>query len=283
MFWGWGFVAARICLQYMSPEELVGLRFLFGLPVLYAIARAKRLRFDFNSAEKKSIALGSLVLTVHFLIQITGLKYTSATNTGWIISVTPLVMAVLAFLLLRERIGRHTIVGIVVATVGILLLVSRGKLGRLDWLSSVGDWLVLGSAHTWALYTVAIRDISRSRNPLAVTFCVMVPSGMLVLGYMLFTSDWGALVQIPVDGLVSILYLGIPALALAHWFWQEGVSKLGAAQAGIFLYLEPLATTALAVPLLGEHFGFFTATGGLMVLAGVFWAEQRWVFKSRRP
>ncbi|MCP4544717.1 MAG: EamA family transporter, partial [Chloroflexi bacterium] len=64
-------------------------------------------------------------------------------------------------------------------------------------------------------------------------------------------------------------------LAVAHWFWQEGVAKLGAAKAGIFLYLEPLSTTALAVPLLGEHFGFFTAAGGLLVLAGVFWAERR--------
>lgn len=279
IFWGWSFVATKICLDYVTPVELLGLRFLTGLPVMYAVARAKRLRFDFTAREKQSIALGSFILTAHFLIQITGIKYTSATNTGWIISVTPLVMAVLAFALLKERISRNTVVGIIIATVGILLLVSRGKLGGMDWLSSVGDWLVLVSAHTWALYTVAIRDISRSRNPLAVTFCVMVPSAVLMLGYMAFTSDWGAFLRIPTEGILAILYLGIPSLAIAHWFWQEGVARLGAARAGIFLYLEPVATTVLAVPLLGEHFGVFTATGGLMVLTGVFWAQRR----KRRP
>ncbi len=275
IFWGWSFVATKICLNYVTPIELMGLRFLTGLPVMYAIARVKRLRFDFSPCEKRSIALGSLILTAHFLIQITGLKYTSATNTGWIISITPLVMAVLAFVLLKERIGRNAVFGIVTATVGILFLVSRGDFGNLDWLSSVGDWLVLISAHTWALYTVAIRDVSRSQNPLAVTFSVMLPSGIVVLGYMVFTSDWSAFLQLPADGLWAVLYLGIPGLAVAHWFWQEGVAKLGAAKAGIFLYLEPLSTTALAVPLLGEHFGSFTAAGGLMVLAGVFWAERR--------
>jgi len=280
VLWGWSFVATKICLNYMTPVELIGLRFLIGLPVMYAIARAKRLRFDFNSREKKSIALGSLILTIHFLIQVTGLKYTSATNTGWIISVTPLVMAVLAFVLLKERIGRNTVLGIIIATVGILLLVSRGELGNIDWLSSVGDWLVLASAHTWALYTVAIRDVSRSQNPLAVTFWVMVPSGVLILGYMVFTSDWSAFLQLPTDGLLAVLYLAIPALAVAHWFWQEGVAKMGAAKAGIFLYLEPVSTTVLAVPLLGEHFGFFTAVGGVMVLVGVFWAERRKRFLS---
>ncbi len=274
ILWGWSFVATKICLDYLTPVELIGLRFFIGLPVMYAIARAKKLRFDFNHHEKKSIALGSLILAVHFLLQVTGLQYTSATNTGWIISITPLVMAVLAFVLLKERIGRNTVFGIVVATVGILLLVSRGKLGNINWLSSVGDWLVLASAHTWALYTVAIRNVSRTQNPLSVTFWVMVPAGVLVLGYMIFTSDWSAFLQLPTEGLVALLYLAIPALAVAHWFWQEGVAKMGAANAGIFLYLEPVSTTALAVPLLGEHFGVFTAVGGLMVLLGVFWAER---------
>lgn len=275
IFWGWSFVATKICLNYMTPVELIGLRFLTGVPVLYAIVKAKGIRFDFTPRAKRSIALGSLILTVHFLIQITGLKYTSATNTGWIISVSPLVMAVLAFLFLKEKIGRNTIIGIAVATIGILLLVSRGKPGNLDWLSSVGDWLVLGSAHTWALYTVAVRDVTRSQNPLAVTFWVMMPSGVVVLGYMLFTSDWSAFLHLPADGLLAILYLGIPALALAHWFWQEGLAEVGAAKAGIYLYLEPLATTALAIPMLNEEFGVFAALGGLMVLAGVYLAERR--------
>ena len=275
IFWGWTFVATKICLNYVTPIELMGLRFLTGLPVMYTIARIKRLRFDFSPREKRSIALGSFILTAHFLIQITGLKYTSATNTGWIISVTPLIMAVLAFVFLKERIGRNAVFGILTATVGILFLVSRGDFGNLDWLSSVGDWLILVSAHTWALYTVAIRDVSRSQNPLAVTFSVMLPSAALVLGYMAFTSDWSMFLQLPADGFWAVLYLGIPGLAVAHWFWQEGVAKLGAAKAGMFLYLEPLSTTALAVPLLGEHFGLFTAAGGLLVLAGVFWAERQ--------
>jgi drug/metabolite transporter (DMT)-like permease len=52
-------------------------------------------------------------------------------------------------------------------------------------------------------------------------------------------------------------------------FWQEGVSRLGAARAGLYLYLEPLATLGLAVPLLDEPFGPVAALGGALVLAGV--------------
>jgi drug/metabolite transporter (DMT)-like permease len=275
IIWGWTFVATRVCLQYIDPVEVLGLRFLIGLPLLLAVVLAKRVKFGFTLRERRAIVFGSGILTLHFLIQITGLKYTSATNTGWIISVSPLVMAVLAYLILRERLGKRAIIGIAVATAGILLLVSRGKFGSFEWLKSFGDWLVLISAHTWALYTIVVRDITRTRHPLAVTVAVLMPAAVLVLGYMMVKSDLTRIIHMPVDGIVAILFLGLLGLAVGHWFWQEGVARVGAARAGIYLYLEPVATTVLAVPYLGEEFGPLTALGGLLVLAGVFIAERR--------
>jgi RarD protein len=272
--WGCTFVATKILVQYVNPAELLGLRMIIGLPILLAVVLIKRLKFDFNRGQQLNLLLGSAVLTLHFLIQITGIKYTTATNTGWLISVTPLILAVISYVFLKERIGRSTIIGIAVATAGVLLLMSKGDFGNIGWLESVGDWLVLGSAFTWAIYTAVTRDISRAKNPVAVTFAILLPAGVIVIGYMLFTSDWSKFIHLPSDGLVSLLFLGVLGTALGHWFWQEGVSKIGAAKAGIFLYLEPVATTCLAVPYLKEPFGMATAAGGLLVLAGVIYAER---------
>ena len=72
------------------------------------------------------IIIASAVITVHFIIQVIGINYTSATNTGWIISVTPLVMVALSAVFLKEKITGRLVIGIVLATAGILLLVSRG-------------------------------------------------------------------------------------------------------------------------------------------------------------
>lgn len=282
IFWGWSFVATKILLDYVNPAELMGLRFIIGLPVLYAVVLSKRIRLKFSSKHRWQVLLGSAIITAHFLIQITGINYTSATNTGWIIAVTPLVLAVLSFLILKERIGLKEVAGIAVATVGILLLVSQGNLTDLGWVGSIGDWLVLGSAHTWAFYTVATRDLSRTYNPLAVTFSILLPSAIVLVGYMVVVSDWSRFLQLPLEALVALVFLGVFSLAVAHWFWQEGVSDLGAARAGFFLYLEPLATTALAVPYLNEQFGVSTAIGGALVLAGVY-VSQRKAVKRVRP
>jgi len=272
--WGWSFVATKICLGYMTPLEVIGLRYVLGLPALLGIILAKRVRFYLAPKDLGLVFLASIVITAHFLIQITGIKYTTATNTGWLIAVTPLALAALSLVFLKERITRNAVVGIVVATGGIVLLVSRGHLRELTWLRSTGDWLVLGSAHTWAIYTVLTRNVARRYNPLLVSFAVLGFSSVVIVGSMAFTSDWDKFAHLPLEPIIAILFLGIACLALAFWFWQEGVVRLGAARAGFFLYLEPLATTALAVPYLHEPFGFFPAVGGLMVLAGVYLTEK---------
>jgi drug/metabolite transporter (DMT)-like permease len=272
--WGATFVATKICLVYLTPAEVLGLRLLLAMPVFYGLILLRRIKVVFTPSEKRTVLLGSGVLTLHFLIQITGLQYTSATNTGWIISVTPLVLVVLSMLFLKERVGRNEIIGVVIATVGILFLVSKGDFASLGWLANTGDWLILASAHTWAVYTLVGRNISRRHNAIAVAFAFFVPAAVGMTIYMIITSDWHRFLHLPAEPVIGIVFLGVVATALANWWWQKGVAALGAAKSGMFLYVEPLATTLLAVPLLQESFGVFTAIGGCLVICGVYWAQR---------
>ncbi len=272
--WGWTFVATKICLDYLNPIELVGLRFLIGLPLLYAVIRMKGISMEVAANEYRALGIGAAIIAIHFLLQALALNFTSATNTGWIIAVTPLALAILSYLILKEKITRKEITGIIIATAGILLLVSRGNLTSIGWLGSIGDWMILASAHTWAFYTIATRNVARVRNPLVVTLLVFLPVTVLCILYSMFFTDVRHLASLPAKVLIALLFLGVLG-TLTQWFWQIAVAKLGAAKAGIFLYLEPVATTALAVPLLSEAFGTFTAIGGVLVMAGVWWAQRK--------
>lgn len=272
VIWGWTFVATKICLAYMTPIELLSLRLLIAMPVLVVLA-ALRGSIRLPRLPLRPVLIGSTLIGLHFFIQITGLQYTTATNTGWIIAVTPVVLALMSRLFLGERISRGLAFGILVATLGIVVLVSGGRLTDLGWLGSVGDWLILASAHTWALYTIAVRDLVRSEDPLVVTIAVFLPAALVGAVTLLVGSDVSKFRELPADALLALLFLGVFGMALAHWFWQIGVARVGAARAGVFLYLEPLATTALAVPYLGERFGVATLIGGVLVLLGV-WVAQ---------
>ena len=272
--WGWTFVATKILLAELGPVEIFALRLAIGLPFLGGVLLVRRVPLRFARADAQPLFLGGAIFTLHFLVQIAGLVTTTATNAGWIISVSPLALVVLSFLFLRERIGWGGIAGIAVATTGILLLVSRGNLSGFIWLQSTGDWLLLASAHTWAFYTVATRDLVRRRDPLVVTFGILLIAAAIAAIFFAIWSDLASVRSLSPRGIAALLYLGVAGLALGNWFWQEGVAKLGATRAGLYLYLEPLATLALAVPLLGEPFGPFIALGGGLVLAGVYVGQR---------
>ena len=274
VIWGWTFVATKILVAELGPVEILALRLAIGVPFLGGVLIAKRVPLRFTRADARPLLAGGAIFTLHFLVQIAGIESTTATNSGWIIAVTPLVLALLSFVFLRERIGRRGVAGIAIATAGILLLVSRGDLGDPSWLRSTGDWLVLASAHTWAFYTLVTRDLARRRDPLAVTFAILLVATTFTAVLFATSADLASVRALSPRGWLALLYLAIPGLALGQWFWQVGVASLGASRAGLFLYLEPLATLTLAVPLLGEPFGPVVAIGGGLVLAGVY-AGQR--------
>ncbi len=274
VIWGWTFVATRILVAEIGPVEIFALRLGLGLPFLGLVLLWKRVPLRFSRADVWPLLLGGVILTAHFLIQIAGIVTTTATNTAWIVAASPLALAVLSFFLLRERIGWSGLLGIGVATAGVVLLVSRGHLTQLGWLQHTGDWLVLGSAFTWALFTVATRNLSRRRDPLAVTFLLLAVASVLTGILFAATGSLAGVRALSPRGIAAVLYLGIPGLALGQWFWQEGIAGLGAARAGLYLYLEPLATLVLAVPLLGEPFGLAAALGGGLVLTGVYLGQR---------
>jgi len=272
MIWGSTFVASKICLSVMSPIQLVAGRFLIAAPALFLVARLRGASFRLG-AHKKVLLLAVVIFSFHYLLQTWALEFTTATNSGWLITVAPLTIALLAALFLREP--APPAVGILVASLGIVLLVSKGDLRSLGALSSVGDFMVLASTFTWAVFTIITRNPSRSLDPVVVTFVMTVPLAASALVLPLVLDRWTAWSDLGLETLLALLFLGLAGVALAQWFWQRGVAKLGAAQAGLFLYLEPLATTALAVPYLGEPFGPVTAVGGLLVILGVFLARRR--------
>lgn len=272
--WGWTFVATKVCLAYFDPVTLVGARFLIGVPMLGLIVLLRRIPVRFSRREMPLLAVGAGVITVHFLIQATALRYTSATHTGWFIAVIPLMIALLARILLNERVGSRVWTGIAIATSGVILLVSKGQFATLGWIENPGDWLALASTVTWSLYTIATRNLSRSSDPLAVTLAVYMPLGLLGAATVGAGSGFPALLALPPSGVAALLFLGVIGTA-AQWFWQIGIAKVGAAKAGLFLYLEPVATTALAVPLLKESYGWVAAMGSGLILVGVWWAERR--------
>ncbi|MFH1679520.1 MAG: DMT family transporter [Candidatus Eisenbacteria bacterium] len=275
VLWSWSFVATKVLIRYLSVVEIIGVRLVLAVPPMLALVLLRGLCPRLTPRDGRVLLGGAGILFLHFLVQFSGLRYTTATQSGWIIAVAPISIAILARAFLGERIGRTQVVGMGIATAGIVLLVSGGDLSGLRWLSHGGDWLILASTFTWAGFTVATRDLSRRHSPLGVATLILAACGLAALAIMVFTSRSGALLSLPLEGILAALFLAFFSTFLAFWFWQEGVARIGASRSGFFLYVMPLATMALAVPYLHETFGWMSAAGGALVLSGVALAERK--------
>ena len=272
VIWGSTFVATKICLGAMGPVQLVAGRFVIAAPALFLMARLRGASFRLGD-HKRVLFLAVVVFSVHYLLQTWALEFTTAMNGSWLVAVSPLTIALLAALFLREPAPPAS--GMLLASLGILLLVSKGDLRSLGGLSSVGDVMVLASTLTWSVFTIITRNPSRALDPLVVTLLMTVPLAASALVLPLVLDRWTPWSELGLETSIALVFLGLAGVALAQWFWQWGMAKIGAAQAGVFLYLEPLVTTALAVPYLGEPFALSTVLGGALVILGVFFARRR--------
>ncbi len=276
--WGASFVATKVALQYTSPDVVVWMRFTIGVIIL-GIAVLVRRKFVLpNKWDWLYFALlGFLGITFHQWLQSNGLVTAQATTTAWIVATTPIFMALLGWLALKEKLSWLQVGGIFLSTLGVLLVVTHGNLSQLlgGKFGNVGDFFILISAPNWAVFSILSRRGLKKYPATLMMFFVMAFGWLF--SSIIFLSQGGIaqIGKIPWDGWAGIVFLGVFCSGLAYIFWYDALQTLSAAQTGAFLYLEPVATLIVAVLILGEHLILASMIGGVLILAGVWLVNRK--------
>lgn len=278
LFWGLSYIAIKVGLRYLTPMELISARLLLAAPTLYIILKIKKIPIDWRQ-DKFLYLLSGMVIFLHFFVMAAGMETVSATDTSWILTTAPIFIALLSWFFLKEPFGLMPTLGLVVAMIGVLLLMSDGDFRRFGWLKSVDDWLVFSSNITWAVYTIFARIITRRHNSMAATFIMVMVPTILIAPWVMIRSGFARLAVMPPEGWVAVVFLGIFCLAMAFWLWTEGLSRHTAAKVGVYLYVEPLITTLGAMVLLNEKLTIVTLIGAAAIFGGVYLSS----LEKKRP
>jgi drug/metabolite transporter (DMT)-like permease len=275
--WGASFVATKVALREMTPVALVWTRFALGIPVLGLFVLARR---QFRLVPARDLAyfllLGFIGITFHQWLQSNALVTSQATTTGWIIASTPLFIAILGRLFLGERVGAAGVAGILLASLGVLLVVARGDphaivVGRLG---APGDTLILISTMNWAVFSVISRRGLKTHPAALMMFYVMLLGWGLTSILFVAESGFHGMGPLSSSGLWAVLFLGVACSGLAYVFFYDALECLPASRVGAFFYLEPLVTVAVAACVLREPIGLGTMLGGAIILLGI-WLVNR--------
>lgn len=275
--WGASFIATKVVLRDVSPITLVWLRFLLGVVILgLAVILRRQLALPKIKELGYFAFLGFLGITFHQWLQSTGLLTAQASTTAWIVATTPVFIALLGWLTLRERLGWLQVIGIALAAMGVLLVVSEGDLMSLaeGRFGTRGDFLILISAVNWAVFSVISRR-GLKQHPAAMMMFYVMTFGWLFTSLVLFAGPGlKEIEKLTTSGWWGIVFLGFACSGLAYIFWYDALTVLPAAQVGSFLYIEPLVAVMVAAVLLGEAITFVSILGGAIILWGV-WLVNR--------
>jgi len=279
LLWGGNFVVGRAVTEDIQPITLAFLRwctaFLVFLPIAY-----KHVRKEWHLIKKNFPIVMIMALTgvaaFNTLVYI-GVHYTTSINASLMNSSTPILIYILSFIFLREKLSKQQIIGTILSLSGVLFILSGGDVTTIfSFQFNKGDLIVLIAICCWAVYSLLVKQYA-GKLPGYSTFFVTIVLGLFML--LPFTiweittsntsTDWN------ITTISTILYVGVFASIVAFLSWNKGVIALGANRASIFLNFIPLFATLFAVLFIGETLHLVQILGGIAVICGTLIANSK--------
>ncbi len=276
VIWGIQPMFAKFVVREMSPIPMVSIRYTIVALTLFAMLawRGEKL-LPPRRTWPALFTMGILGVCINNVTQFTGLQYSTVTNFTIIATLTPIVTALLSFVLIHERLHRLQWLGICSSLCGALYLLSNGSLASILTLSfNIGDVLFFTSQVAWALYSIIVVRIIDDVSP----FAIVAWSGLL--GSLTTAAGAAYFGHFELPSLLSPLALGSYLFVIfaggliAMIFWNKGTGIVGPSQAAVFMNIMPLVGIVCGVLFLDEHFLAAQAVGGVLILSGVYLTTQ---------
>lgn len=264
--WSTAYVASALVLETASPAVLSVLRFAVALVVLVPLA-ARRPGFLRVLRSPRTLVLGITGVTFYYSFANLALLFTTTGTAALANAALPVLTALFAVLILRERLPLRTVAGLLLAVVGVGLIAAAGL--RVD----AGLLLCLVALASYALYTVLLRrDAERATapvEPLVLATGTAIWGTVLMLPWLAGEALLGQ-ARLPADapGILAVLFLGLVVTAPTMVLYNYGAERLPAAVSGIATAGIPAIGYALSLAV-GEPLDAVKVVGGVVALAGI--------------
>ena len=301
LIWAGAGIAVKEALVVFSPLTLIVLRFTLAVLLMLCIGLVFRKNevVGLQKVDRKDLPLfllgGLFQPFLYFIFETyTYQSFASPTIAEALLSTQPVMAPLFALVLLRERVTRNNIIGIVLSTVGMLMLLLVGAndfaLG-----SSWGVLLAVLTVSMSVSYSVVLRKIPSRYSPLSIVFYVQ--SFALLLFYVVWAGQalWSGGVELCSGGVelcsggvelcssgvewwkscVAVVYLAVLASVAAFVLFCYTVREIGVTRANVFNNVRPVFTAILMWLIFGEVLPVWKLVGIVVIIVGLFVSQRR--------
>lgn len=264
--WGSSYVMMKVGLEGIPPLSLTALRFGIAFVCIAAIF-PKELKKTTPRILKRSGILGAFLFGI-FVFLLNGMETTTASNAGFLISTSVVMVPVFHSLLTRRFPGKRIVIGVAITIVGIGFLSLQESLAFHS-----GDLLCLGGAFMYTCQILSTDKFTRDDNPLLLGIWSLAFAAIFsVIGTFVFetpalpstAAEWGAV-------------FGLAIVCSSFGFVAQSVAQAYTTpeHAALLFSLEPVSSAAFAFVFLHEVLNLQGMIGAVLVLCGVLFASVK--------
>jgi drug/metabolite transporter (DMT)-like permease len=282
--WGVAGPVIKYTLPDFPPTIFLTYRFFISTILMLPIVWVFKPKFPRSKREIFMLILAGLLgssINLGFLFY--GYDKSSVLDAAILGDSAPIFVVLGGILLLKEKVTRREIWGIIITFIGTLIIVIEPMFNRgFVWNASLfGNLLIILANVAWVFYIViSKKELSHKVDNFLMTsfmfllgFITMLPIALIQTRGL---TNLLMLVSVaPLKAHLGVWYMAVLSGSLAYFLYQEGQKKIEASEATLFAYLSPLFAAPLAVFWLKEKITIPFIIGTAIVIFGVFIAEYR--------
>lgn len=273
LIWSINAVVSKVSATAIDPAAISFYRWALALIVLtpFVLPGAIRNWPAIRANWWKLLILGLLGMVLYQSLAYYAAHSVSALFMGILNSLIPLLTVLIGIFVLRVAPTVGIALGSILSLGGLVWLVSAGQPGLLlQHGIGKGELMMFGASASYALYGVLTKRWAIPLPNWQSLYVQIVFGVLLLLPNFLMAHD----VQLNSQNIPLVLFAGIPASIAAPFLWIQGVMRLGANKASIFMNLAPVFTAIIAVLFLHEHLQSYHLIGGGVALLGVILSQR---------
>jgi drug/metabolite transporter (DMT)-like permease len=280
LFWAMSYVWVKVAYQYIGPFSLVFLRVFFTTIIMALVLKLSGSKLFVDRKHLKTfLALAFLEPFAYFIGESLGLQRVSSSIGSIMVATIPLFVPVFAYILLKEKLSKNTLIGLVISFIGIIILILKDDFSFDASPSGLGFMMI--AVLSGAIFTIQIKKVAHLYPPQQVLF-QMNFFGLLFFFPLFWWFEGPALLQTKVhfNLLLTVSELVIFSSILAMFFFIKAIDVIGVNRMSLFTNLIPVLTAVAAWMMLpNETFSAKLVIGIVIVLFGVFYGQ----FKANEP
>ena len=286
LFWSFNVIVARYFADLFTPWQISFYRWFFASVILLPFCIKQIIsKWDVLISNFKILFFLSLtgIVLMNTFSYFAG-QTIDAVEMSLIGVMGPVLIIILSYIFLHEKISKLQLVGICISFLGVLTIILHGhilSIGSIHF--QIGDFYMFLLALFFAIYSVLSRSKPKELSQ-TLTLAFTIFLGLIIITpFFMFDNDLYGMVRWDKVSFLSMLGMGIFNSVLSYLFWNMALEKIGSLKSSMVYYLMPIFSSVEAYFILGEQVYVSQVYGGLLVLLGIFLTNKKTNVDFERP